>query len=84
MSDTDRLPRMERQQEAIIQGISGLAEIAQINNAMLAELMEWLKTPPSNGLSDALAALSAAVAEMRQEMAALPEKVARAVLDGEV
>lgn len=84
MTDSERLVRMERRQEAVIQGISGLAEIGQVNNAMLAELMEWLKQPPSNELSDSLAALAASVAEMRQEISALPERVARAVLDGDV
>lgn len=75
---------MERRQEAVIQGISGLADIGQINGAMLGELMEWLKQPPSNELSDVLKALVVEVAEMRKEIAALPEKVARAVIGGEV
>lgn len=75
---------MERRQEVVIQGITSLGDIMQVNNAMLAELMEWLKKPPSNELSDTLAALAMAVAEMRKEIAILPEAVARAVLDGEV
>lgn len=84
MSDSERLGRMERRQEVVIQGITSLGDIMQVNNAMLAELMEWLKKPPSNELSDTLAALAMAVAEMRKEIAILPEAVARAVLDGEV
>lgn len=84
MTDSERLARMERRQEAVIQGISGLADIGQVNNAMLAELMEWLKQPPSNGLADTLAALAAALAEMQQQITVLPERVAKAVLDGEV
>lgn len=83
-TDTERLIRVERRQETVIQGISGLADIGQVNNTMLAELTDWLKQPPSNDLTEALAALSAAVAEMRKEIAELPERLARAVLDGEV
>lgn len=84
MSDNERLARMERRQEGMIQAISTLADTVRLTNAMLAELMEWLKKPPSNELSDALAQLAAEVAEMRKEIAALPEKVAKAVTDGEV
>lgn len=83
-NDSERLARMERGQQAVIQGISGLADIAQINTAMLEELMEWLKKPPSSDLADTLAALSASVAEMRQEIRDLPATVARAVTTGEV
>lgn len=84
VTDGEALARIERRQVAVIQGISGLADIGQVNNAMLAELMEWLKKPPSNDLADALSALSAAVSEMRQEIKDLPERVAKAVLDGEL
>lgn len=80
----ERLARMERRQEIVIQAISTLADTAKITNAMLGELMEWLKKPPSNELSDALAKLASEVTEMRKEITALPEAVARAVIDGQV
>lgn len=83
-TDSERLARMERGQQAAIQGISGLADTVRITNAMVAEVMEWLKKPPSSDLSDTIAALSAAVAEMRQEIRDLPAKVALAISDGEL
>jgi len=82
--DTERLARMERRQEALVAGVDGLADIMQMNLAMLTELMEWLKKPPSSELPDLLSALVTTVDEMRDEIRALPEKVARAVLDGEL
>jgi hypothetical protein len=80
----ERLARMERRQEALIAGVDGLTDVMQMNTAMLTELMEWLKQPPSSDLPDLLGALVLAVNEMRDEIRALPEKVARAVTDGEV
>jgi hypothetical protein len=84
MSDTERLARMERRQEALIAGISGLVDIMQMNTAMLTELMEWLKQPPSSELPDLLQALVATIHEMREEIRVLPARVARAVVDGEL
>lgn len=72
-----RLARMERRQEALVQAIDGLANVITINNAMLTELMEWMKQPPSSELPDLIKALIAMVSEM-------PAKVAKAVLDGEL
>lgn len=80
----ERLARMERRQEALIAGIDGLTDIMQMNIAMLTELMEWLKKPPSSELPDLLTALVATVDEMREEIRVLPAKVARAVTDGEL
>lgn len=73
----ERLARMERRQEALVQAIDGLANVITINNAMLTELMEWMKQPPSSELPDLIKALIAMVSEM-------PAKVAKAVLDGEL
>lgn len=87
MTDSERLARMERRIEALIQAIAGdqgLHATAKLTNAMLAELMQWLKQPPSTDLADTLKALAAQMAEMRTEIAGLPDKVARAVLDGVV
>lgn len=84
MSDTERLARMERRQEALIGAIDGLVDVMTVNNAMLAELMAWMKEPPSTDLQDVLKAVLAAVEEMRAELHGLPEKVARAVLDGDL
>jgi SOS-response transcriptional repressor LexA len=75
---------IERRQEALIQAISSLADTVRITNAMVGEMMEWLKKPPSNDLADAFKALAAEVVEMRREIGELPAKVARAVTDGEV
>lgn len=75
---------MERRQEVVIQAISSLGDTAKITNAMLGELMDWLKKPPSNELSDALAKLAAEVAEMSKQIEELPAAVARAVIDGQV
>lgn len=80
----DRLARMERRQEALIAGVDGLVDVMQMNTAMLTELMEWLKQPPSSELPDLLTAMVAAVDEMREEIRVLPAKVARAVMTGEL
>jgi hypothetical protein len=82
--DSERLARMERRQEALIAGVDGLTDVMQMNTAMLTELMEWLKKPPSSELPDLLSALVITVHEMRDEIRALPAKVARAVTDGEL
>jgi hypothetical protein len=83
-ADSERLARMERRQEQMIAGIDGLADVMQMNVAMLTELIEWLKQPPSSELPDLLSALVSTVHEMRDEIRALPAKVARAVTDGEL
>lgn len=86
-SDSERLARIERRIEALLQAVAGdegLHATVRITNAMLANLMEWLQKPPSNELSDTLRQLVVEVAEVREGMAALPEKVAKAVLNGEV
>lgn len=75
---------MERRQEALVAGVDGLTDIMQMNLAMLTDLMEWLQKPPSTELPDLLSALVTTVHEMRDEIRALPEKVARAVTDGEL
>lgn len=58
MSD-DRLARMERQQQAIIQAVSTLSDTIKINNSLLAKLMDWLKEPPSSDVADLLKAIVA-------------------------
>jgi hypothetical protein len=68
----------------LIAAMSGLADIMGTNTAMLTELMDWLKQPPSSELPDLLSALVVTVHEMRDEIRALPAKVARAVTDGEL
>lgn len=84
MSDSDRLVRMERRQEMLIQAVTSLADTMGIAVAMLEEVAEWLKKPPSNDLPDALKQLATQVLEARREIGELPVKVARAVIDGEV
>lgn len=84
MNDTERLARMERRQEVVIQAMSTLADTVRLTNAMLAELMEWLKKPPSNELSDALAKLAAEVDALRGAIAVLPEAVIRGLRGGSI
>lgn len=83
-TDSDRLARMERRQEVVIQAMSTLADTVRLTNAMLAELMEWLKKPPSNELSDALAKLAAEVDALRGAIAVLPEAVIRGLRGGAI
>lgn len=83
-NDTERLARMERRQEALVAAIGGLTDVVQTTNAMLADLMAWIKKPPSKELPDLLAALVQTVHEMRDEIREMPAKVARAVSDGEL
>lgn len=76
-TDSERLARMERRQEALIQATSSLIDTVRITNAMVAELMDWLKEPPSSDVSDLLKAILARLED-------LPERVAKAVLDREL
>lgn len=76
-TDSERLARMERRQEAVIQAVVSLAGTVEITNTMIAEMMDWLKRPSSSDTADLLKAILA-------RLDALPERVAKAVLDGEV
>lgn len=91
MFDNERLINIERRQDIMIAAMNALADTMQVNNAMLAELAEWLKTPPSSALPELLEKLVATVGEqrlaihaMREEVHLLPERVARAVVHGEL
>lgn len=84
MDDNERLARIERRQEALVGSIGMLADMVGINNALLTQMMEWLKKPPSSELGDLIASLVAMVTEMQGEIRALPAVVARAVVDGEL
>ena len=94
----DRLTRIETRQEAVIAAIHGLADVMQTNQAMLAELMKWLQEPGSSELPDLLRAMTAAMADLQDQvrghgalivklgsrMGELPAAMARAVRSGEV
>ena len=85
-------------QEDIIAGIGGVADILEVHTQMLetiatsqAELRAWLETPPSSDLPDLLRSLTEAIGHqagmieaLRLMLADLPERVAKAVNDGEI
>lgn len=87
----DALRRIEARQEAIIAGISGLADIMDTHTEMLMvtakrqeDLEAWLKEPPKSDLPDLIKEWVAAMEGMQAQIAELPAAVARAVTDGEV
>jgi septal ring factor EnvC (AmiA/AmiB activator) len=82
----DRLNRLDQRLETLIASMNGLLDIQIEVRAMLAELMAWLQKPPSNELPKLMMRLAEAVeannerqAELRQEVAGLPAKLAQAV-----
>lgn len=77
----DQLARMERRQEAVIQAVSGLADVMQVNTAMLADLMAWLKEPPKSDLTDLVKALVTKLDVVLAAVLEVPEKVADALDD---
>lgn len=88
---SEHLARIERGQAATHTAINGLTEVMQINNAMLVQLTEWLTAPPSSDLPDTIAGLVASIGELRlavhkisEAVNLLPERVAKAVIDGEL
>lgn len=84
MTDSERIARMERRQEMVIQAVGSLADAVNVTNTMLAELIVWLKEPPSTELQDNLKDLTSQVSGMRDDVNLLPERVARAVINGEL
>lgn len=78
------LARMERRLEVLVQAISALTDVVQINNAMVAEALALLKQPPSSNLPNLLETLIAVVNDLRSDIRDLPAKVARAISTGEV
>jgi formate dehydrogenase assembly factor FdhD len=91
-----RIDRWERRQEALIASVSGLAEVVQTNQEMLAALMDWLQRPPSSDMAELIKALTSAVTAVQDLTAKhgadiqhlqslvvrLPGDVARAVQTG--
>lgn len=87
-----------QRQEDIIAGINGVADILEVHTGMLemiaqsqADLRAWLETPPSSDLPDLLRCLTEAIGHqagmidaLRLMLADLPERVAKAVNDGEL
>jgi hypothetical protein len=69
--DSERLARMERRQEMVIEAINVQTEVIGMGNTMIAELLEAAKKPPSTELVDLIRALAAMVAEMRGEVSAM-------------
>lgn len=87
----ERLERIELGQEALTTSIGVLADVVAITNTLLVELAGWLKTPPTSDLGDAILALVSTVGDMRLQLHAvgegvhlLPERVAKAVMDGDI
>lgn len=76
---SDQLARIERRQEALVQAIDGLTDVMKMNTAMVVDLMEWLKEPPSSDTANLLKRL-VACAEMSLELImAMPDAVVRAI-----
>ena len=77
VTDSERLARIERRQEALIQAVNRNTGTVEITHAVVTEMMEWLKTPPSHELSDTLKALVAMTTEQRDAIVRLCNDVAR-------
>jgi hypothetical protein len=82
-TDSERLASIERRQEALVSAVGNLTEVVGTTNAMVAELTEWLKEPPSSDLPGILEDLAQAIREIRTDIKALPERVADVVNIGE-
>jgi hypothetical protein len=78
-----RLDRLEMRQEALIAAVNKLAEVVEITNDSVGELLEWAHQPVSSDLPDALAKLIACVDAMHDSIVALgrdlPGRVAEAM-----
>jgi hypothetical protein len=80
----EKMDRLIFRQEELITAMHGLCESFEIGNTMLAELMAWLKQPPSDELPSLIRTLTIVLDEQREGFRTLPERLARAVKDGEV
>ena len=72
-TDSERLARMERRQEAIIQAINLQTEAVTAVGAMVQRIDDFLRQPPSSDLADTLRAILAAVTEINAMVTELHE-----------
>jgi hypothetical protein len=98
LTDTDRLIQIHRQMQHAIAGIGGMVGILETHTEMLRlitdnqnQLTAWLKEPPSSELPDLLRQLVESVGRQSEMLLTLssavrdlPEKVVRAISDGDI
>jgi len=70
VTKTDHLERVEQRQEAMIASLNRLVSGMGIQQAMLEEIMAWLKKPPSSELPDLLRQLIDAVLALQARIEA--------------
>jgi hypothetical protein len=82
----ERHDHWERRQEDMIAAMHGMMDGLDAMRGQLAEIVAWLRQPPSDELPDLIRAMIAAADAVQEQLArlgvridALPEKVAQAV-----
>jgi hypothetical protein len=74
-----RLDRIEQTLDTLVQVGNTMVDIVSVVRDDVNELLKWAMEPPSSGLADALAELTAVVGHLHASTVSLPERVAREV-----